>query len=217
LDQPGLMRVQSMILKYNNWRALKKPLTLYMISDYLESIKKQFAYYKMLGEKTIEQLSDEQLVWQYNTESNSIAMIVHHLSGNMISRWTDIFNSDGEKSYRNREAEFEEITPGREELLKMWDKGWKCLLDTLEQLTDDDLDRIIYIRNMGHTVAEAVNRQLAHYPYHVGQIVFIGKMLCNEKWHSLSIPKGQSEAYNADKFSKEKHREHFTDEFKKDK
>jgi hypothetical protein len=188
-----------------------------MTSDYLESIKKQFAYYKMLGEKTIEQLSDEQLVWQYNAESNSIAMIIHHLSGNMISRWTDIFNSDGEKSYRNREAEFEEITPCREELLKMWDKGWKCLLDTVEQLTNDDLDRIIYIRNMGHTVAEAINRQLAHYPYHVGQIVFIGKMLCNEKWHSLSIPKGQSEAYNADKFSKDKHREHFTDEFKKDK
>lgn len=206
-----------MILKYNNWLALKKPLTLYMKSDYLESIKKQFAYYKMLGEKTIEQLSDEQLVWQYNAESNSIAMIIHHLSGNMISRWTDIFNSDGEKSYRNREAEFEEITPGREELLKMWDTGWKCLLETLEQLTDDDLDRIIYIRNMGHTVAEAINRQLAHYPYHVGQIVFIGKMLCNEKWHSLSIPKGQSEAYNADKFAKDKHREHFTDEFKKDK
>jgi hypothetical protein len=206
-----------MILKYNNWPVLKKPLTLYMTSDYLESIKKQFAYYKMLGEKTIEQLSDEQLIWQYNAESNSIAMIIHHLSGNMISRWTDIFNSDGEKSYRNREAEFEEITPGREELLKMWDTGWKCLLDTVEQLTDDDLDRIIYIRNMGHTVAEAINRQLAHYPYHVGQIVFIGKMLCNEKWHSLSIPKGQSEAYNADKFSKDKHREHFTDEFKKDK
>jgi hypothetical protein len=188
-----------------------------MTSDYLESIKKQFAYYKMLGEKTIEQLSDEQLVWQYNAESNSIAMIIHHLSGNMISRWTDIFNSDGEKSYRNREAEFEEITPGREELLKMWDTGWKCLLDTVEQLTDDDLDRIIYIRNMGHTVAEALNRQLAHYPYHIGQIVFIGKMLCKEKWHSLSIPKGQSEAYNANKFSKDKHREHFTDEFKKDK
>jgi hypothetical protein len=206
-----------MILKYNNWPVLKKPLTLYMTSDYLESIKKQFAYYKMLGEKTIEQLSDEQLIWQYNAESNSIAMIIHHLSGNMISRWTDIFNSDGEKSYRNREAEFEEITPGREELLKMWDTGWKCLLDTVEQLTDDDLDRIIYIRNMGHTVAEALNRQLAHYPYHVGQIVFIGKMLCKEKWHSLSIPKGQSEAYNANKFSKDKHREHFTDEFKKDK
>jgi hypothetical protein len=187
-----------------------------MTSDYLESVKKQFAYYKMLGEKTFEQLSNEQLVWQYNSESNSIAMIIHHLAGNMISRWTDIFNSDGEKAYRNREAEFAAITPNREELLKMWDKGWKCLLDTLQQLTDDDLDRIIYIRNMGHTVAEAINRQLAHYPYHVGQIVFIGKMLCNEKWNSLSIPKGQSEAYNADKFSKDKHREHFTDEFKEE-
>jgi uncharacterized damage-inducible protein DinB len=187
-----------------------------MTPDYLESVKKQFAYYKMLGEKTLTQLSDEQLVWQYNAESNSIAMIINHLSGNMVSRWIDIFSSDGEKASRNREAEFSTISPNREELLKIWNEGWKCLLDTLEQLTNDDLDRIIYIRNMGHTVAEAINRQLAHYPYHIGQIVFIGKMACNENWQSLSIPKGQSEVYNADKFSKDKHREHFTDEFKED-
>ncbi|MDR6944888.1 DUF1572 family protein [Mucilaginibacter pocheonensis] len=188
-----------------------------MTADYLESVKKQFAYYKMLGEQTFAQLNDEQLMWQYNPESNSIAMIINHLSGNMISRWTDIFNSDGEKSWRNREAEFEAIILNREELLKKWEKGWKCLFDTLSDLSNDDLNRIIYIRNMRHTVAEAINRQLGHYPYHVGQIVFIGKMLCNEQWHSLSIPKGKSEAYNADKFSKDKHREHFTDEFKKDK
>jgi hypothetical protein len=188
-----------------------------MISDYLESVTKQFAYYKMLGEKTFSQLTNEQLNWQYNAESNSIAMIVNHLSGNMRSRWTDIFNTDGEKEWRNRETEFATINPDRDELLKLWNSGWECLLNTLEQLTADDLDRIIYIRNMGHTVAEAINRQLAHYPYHVGQIVFIGKMLCNEKWSSLSIPKGGSETYNADKFAKEKHREHFTDEFKDDK
>ncbi|MBB6110600.1 Protein of unknown function [Mucilaginibacter lappiensis] len=188
-----------------------------MISDYLESVTKQFAYYKMLGEKTFAQLTDGQLNWQYNAESNSIAMIVNHLSGNMISRWTDIFNTDGEKEWRNREAEFTAINPGREVLLELWNKGWECLLNALEQLTADDLDKIIYIRNMGHTVAEAINRQLAHYPYHVGQIVFIGKMLCDEKWSSLSIPKGKSDDYNADKFAKEKHREHFTDEFRKDK
>ena len=188
-----------------------------MTFDYLESVKKQFAYYKLLGEKTFAQLTDEELNWQYNSESNSIAMIVNHLYGNMLSRWTDIFNTDGEKEWRNREAEFTATNPDRETLLGLWDKGWGCLLSTLEKLTADDLERIIYIRNMGHTVAEAINRQLAHYPYHVGQIVFIGKMLCNEKWSSLSIPKGGSESYNADKFAKEKHREHFTDEFREDK
>jgi len=187
-----------------------------MTYDYLESVKKQFAYYKMLGEKTFSQLTDEQLLWQFNAESNSIAMIVNHLSGNMLSRWTDIFNTDGEKEWRNREAEFAEVNPGREQILQMWNDGWGALLTTLNGITDNDLDRIIYIRNMGHTVTEAINRQLAHYPYHIGQIIFIGKMLCNQAWHSLSIPKGQSESYNADKFAKEKHREHFTDEFKND-
>jgi hypothetical protein len=183
-----------------------------MMPDYLESVKKQFAYYKMLGEKTFEQLTDGQLTWSYNSESNSIAVIINHLSGNMISRWTDIFNSDGEKAWRDRDAEFEAVSLNRVELLKAWNQGWKCLFDTLDGLTSEDLNRIIYIRNMGHTVAEAINRQLAHYPYHVGQIVFIGKMLCGEKWHSLSISKGESGTYNADKFSKDKRREHFTDE-----
>ncbi|WP_158825893.1 DUF1572 family protein [Mucilaginibacter lacusdianchii] len=184
-----------------------------MNNDYLESVKKQFAYYKMLGEKTFEQLTDEQLYWQYNNESNSVAMIVNHLAGNMLSRWTEIFASDGEKAWRNREAEFEVFHPDRQALLDLWNSGWNCLMQTLDSLKADDLDRIIYIRNMGHTVTEAINRQLAHYPYHVGQIVFLGKMMCNENWKSLSIPKGQSENYNAEKFQKEKHREHFTDEF----
>lgn len=186
-----------------------------METDYLESVKKQFAYYKMLGDKTFVQLSNEQLTWQYNTDSNSIAMIVNHMAGNMLSRWTDIFNTDGEKPSRNREAEFETINFTRDELLNRWNTGWQCLTDMLNSLTPHDLSRIIYIRNMGHTVSEAINRQLAHYPYHVGQIVFIGKMLCGEKWQSLSIPKGQSEDYNASKFAEEKRRSHFTDEFLK--
>lgn len=183
-----------------------------MENDYLTSVKKQFAYYKSLGEKTFEQLTDEQLYWQYNPESNSIAMIVKHMAGNMISRWTDIFTSDGEKPTRNREAEFTPSAPPRQTILDTWEKGWKCLFDTLDKLNADDLSKIIYIRNQGHTVMEAINRQLAHYPYHVGQIVFLGKMLCNENWHSLSIPRGQSENYNADKFAKEKRKAHFTDE-----
>jgi hypothetical protein len=181
--------------------------------DYLESVKKQFAYYKMLGDKTFSQVSDEQLFWQYNSESNSIAMIVKHLVGNMLSRWTDFLNSDGEKSWRHRESEFVNDIQSREELLVKWNEGWSCLFNALDLLKDSDLDHVVYIRNMGHTVIEAINRQLAHYPYHIGQIVFIGKMACNESWHSLSIPKGASADYNADKFSQNKHKEHFTDEF----
>jgi hypothetical protein len=183
-----------------------------MENDYITSVKKQFAYYKSLGEKTFEQLTDEQLSWQYNPESNSVAMIVNHMSGNMISRWTDIFTTDGEKPTRNREAEFAPSTPTRQTVLDSWEQGWKCLFDTLDKLTADDLYKIIYIRNQGHTVMEAINRQLAHYPYHVGQIVFLGKMLCNENWASLSIPRGQSDSYNADKFAQEKRKMHFTDE-----
>ncbi|PWK79763.1 uncharacterized protein DUF1572 [Mucilaginibacter oryzae] len=182
-----------------------------MKNDYLESAKKQFAYYKSLGEKTFEQLTDEQLCWQYNSESNSVAIIVNHLAGNMLSRWTDIFTSDGEKPNRNRETEFANITPTRQTILDTWHKGWQCLFNTLNSLTTDDLEKIIYIRNQGHTVMEAINRQLAHYPYHVGQIVFLGKMMCNENWSSLSIPRGKSESYNADKFVLEKRKAHFTD------
>ncbi len=180
---------------------------------YLESVKKQFAYYKLLGEKTFEQLSEEQLFWQYNAESNSIGTIVKHLSGNMVSRWTDIFNSDGEKENRNREAEFDNDIDSREMLLHKWNEGWHCFFETLNALSEADLQRDIYIRNQAHSVLEAINRQLAHYPYHVGQIVFIGKMMTADNWKSLSIPKGESNKFNAEKFNKPKHKAHFTDEF----
>jgi len=188
-----------------------------MASDYLDSVKKQFAYYKLLGDKTFEQLTDEQLFWQYNAESNSIAMIVKHLWGNMLSRWTDFLTTDGEKEWRNRDTEFENDIASREELLKKWNEGWQCLLNAIEPLTEADLEKIVYIRNMGHTVSEAINRQLAHYPYHVGQIVFIGKMVRDKQWHSLSIPKGDSATYNAEKFSQDKRKAHFTDEFLEEK
>jgi Protein of unknown function (DUF1572) len=183
-----------------------------MTNDYLDSVQKQFEYYKLLGEKTFAQLTDEQLFYQVNPESNSIATIVKHLWGNMLSRWTDFLNTDGEKEWRNRDAEFENDIITRQALLDKWNAGWKCLFDALGSLTPADLEKIIYIRNMGHTVAEAINRQLAHYPYHVGQIVFIGKMVCNDGWASLSIPKGNSTAYNADKFAQPKRKAHFTDE-----
>ena len=184
-----------------------------MASDYLDSVKKQFAYYKLLGDKTFEQLTDEQLFWQYNAESNSIATIVKHLWGNMLSRWTDFLNSDGEKEWRNRDAEFENDISSRKELLEKWNEGWQCMFDAIAPLTAADLESIIYIRNMGHTVLEAINRQLAHYPYHIGQIVFIGKMVRDAQWQSLSIPKGNSADYNAEKFSQEKRKAHFTEEF----
>jgi hypothetical protein len=186
-----------------------------MNTNYLESSIKQFEYYKMLGDKTFEQLTEEQLFWQYNEESNSIAVIVKHLSGNMLSRWTDFLTSDGEKDWRNRDAEFENDIKTRDELLEKWEEGWTCLFNALNSLEPGDLDKIIYIRNQGHSVTEAINRQLAHYPYHIGQVVFIGKMLCNSNWKSLSIPKGNSIEYNADKFSKDKSTTHFTDEYLK--
>jgi hypothetical protein len=184
-----------------------------MTNDYLESVKKQFEYYKMLGEKTFSQVPDEKLFWQYNEDSNSIATIVKHLWGNMLSRWTDFLTSDGEKEWRNRDAEFENDIQSRQALLDKWNEGWTCLFQTINSLTAEDLDKIIYIRNQGHTVMEAINRQLAHYPYHVGQIVFLGKMLAENGWTSLSIPKGNSQNYNQEKFSQPKQKAHFTDEF----
>lgn len=180
--------------------------------DFLDSAKKQFAYYKMLGEKTFSQLNDEQLFIQINQESNSIATIVKHLWGNMRSRWTDFLTTDGEKEWRQRDAEFDNDIADRTELLAKWNEGWTCLFNAIDSLTESDLTKEIFIRHQGHTVLEAINRQLAHYSYHVGQIVFLGKLLCNEHWVSLSIPKGNSNAYNAEKMVQPKHKQHFTDE-----
>ncbi len=188
-----------------------------MEKEYLESAIKQFAYYKQVGEKAMEQLPDEKLFWQYNEESNSISTIAKHLSGNMLSRWTDLLTSDGEKDWRDRDAEFENDIKTKEELLAKWKEGWQCLLDSLNQLKEGDLQKIIYIRNQGHTVMEAINRQLAHYPYHVGQIVYIAKMVADSNWKSMTIPRGNSQAFNAEKFSKEKSRQHFRDEILKGK
>ncbi len=181
-------------------------------NNYLESVKKQFLYYKTLGEKAMEQLEPEQLFVSTNDDTNSIAVIVKHISGNMLSRWTDFLTSDGEKEWRNRDDEFENTIETKEELFQLWNKGWKCLFDAINPLMEEQLTTIIYIRNEGHTVMEAINRQLAHYPYHIGQIVFYAKMLKNTNWDSLSIPKNKSNSYNADKFSKEKSIKNFTDD-----
>jgi hypothetical protein len=170
--------------------------------SYLESTIRQFGYYKQLGEKTFDQLTDQQLFWQYNAESNGVAMIVQHLHGNMLSRFTDFLTSDGEKDWRNRDVEFEAVIKSREEMLSKWNEGWECVLSAIKPLTQDDLHKIVRIRAEEHTVEEAINRQLAHYPYHIGQIVFIGKMLANDQWHSLSIPKGKSAAFNDKMFGR---------------
>jgi hypothetical protein len=183
-----------------------------MANVYLSSAIKQFNYYKLLGDKTIDLLSQEQLLWQANEQSNSVAMIVQHMHGNMLSRWTNFLTEDGEKPWRQRDAEFEIVINKKEEIISTWNTGWQCLFNALESLTEADLTKIIYIRNMGQTVTDAINRQIAHYSYHVGQIVFLGKLLANENWQSLSIPKGNSQQYNSEKFGREKRIEHFTDE-----
>ena len=183
-------------------------------NSYLESVKKQFLYYKTLGEKAMNQLEAEQLFVSINEDTNSIATILKHLSGNMLSRWTDFLTTDGEKEWRNRDSEFDSLFQGndKDELLAIWNKGWDSFFKALNGLQVEQLSKIIYIRNEGHTVIEAINRQLAHYPYHVGQIVFYAKMLKKSEWTSLSIPKNKSNSYNSDKFSKEKNIRNFTDD-----
>ena len=182
-----------------------------MQNTYLSSVKKLFAYYKKLGDDAMAQIADEKLLFSPNEDSNSIAIIVQHLAGNMLSRWTDFLTTDGEKEWRNRDAEFEVVIANKQDLLVFWNRGWQCLFHAIEPLTEADLDKIIYIRNEGHTVMEAINRQLAHYPYHVGQIIFLAKMLADNNWKSLSIPKNKSQDYNQEKFSKEKGNSFFTD------
>src|SRR5258708_12128445 len=178
---------------------------------FLEGAVKLFRYYKKLGEGAIAQLSDEEVLSKPNEASNSIALIVHHLSGNMLSRWTDFLTSDGEKSWRNREAEFEESYPDKKTMMAAWEKGWECLLNAVESLKPEDLSKIIYIRNEGQTVLDAIQRQLAHYPHHVGQILYQAKILKGDDFKSLSIPKAKSDSFNQDKFSQPKERKHFTD------
>ena len=179
---------------------------------YLVSVKKQMLYYKTIAEKSIEQLEENQLFISANEDTNSIAAIIKHMAGNMLSRWTNFLTTDGEKEWRKRDEEFENTINSREELLKIWNEGWDCFFKAIEALKPEQLSQIIYIRNEGQTALDAINRQLAHYPYHIGQIVFYAKMLKKEEWTSLSIPKNKSNSYNADKFAQEKSNKHFTDD-----
>ncbi len=157
--------------------------------NYLQSVTKQFLNYKKLADEAIAQIEAEQLFIQPNENSNSIAVIVKHMAGNMLSRWTDFLTTDGEKPDRNRDGEFENDVKDKQQLLLYWEKGWKVFLYTLNSLKPEDLGRTIYIRKEAHSVMEAINRQLTHYVYHVGQIVYAAKMLKKTEWKSLSIPK----------------------------
>jgi uncharacterized damage-inducible protein DinB len=160
-----------------------------------------FRYYKKLGERAIAQCSDDALFATIDRESNSIAIIVKHMAGNMRSRWSDFLTSDGEKPDRNRDTEFEEPPKTRAALLELWERGWKYLFDALEPLTEADLTRSVPIRTEPHSVMQAINRQIAHYAHHVGQIVFLAKHLTAKatgKWESLSVPRGQSKQFAAD-------------------
>jgi hypothetical protein len=182
--------------------------------DYIENTRNLFTYYKQLGDKSMAQLEEGELFWKYAAEENSIATIVKHLSGNMLSRWTDFMTTDGEKTWRNRDDEFKDATlKNKGEVLEAWEKGWACLFNAINPLTDEDLEHIIYIRNEGHTVVEAINRQLGHYSYHVGQLVLLAKLQKGKNWQPLSIAKGASNDYNKNKFAQEKGRGHFTEEF----
>jgi len=185
-----------------------------MIAKYLNSTIKQFEYYKSLGDKTIAQLDENEIHVLLSSEANSVGIIVNHLWGNMMSRWTNFLTEDGEKTWRERDQEFEDTYSNKKEMLKAWNSGWDCLFSAIKPLNVDQLEQVVYIRNEGHTVTEAINRQLAHYAYHAGQIVFLGKLIKNKNWQSLSIPKGKSTDYNQEKFAQEKERKHFTDDLK---
>ena len=165
-------------------------------TTYLQTAIKRLRYYKELGEKTFTPLTDAELHFTPNAVSNSIAVIVQHMAGNMLSRWTNFLTEDGEKPWRQRDEEFEVHDYSKQQILDLWEKGWACFLDALTSLTENDLLKTIYIREEPLVVIDAINRQLAHYPYHVGQIIYIGKLIKDTGWQSLSIEKGRSDDYN---------------------
>jgi hypothetical protein len=166
-------------------------------TSYLADSLTQFRAFKAMGERAMAQVTDDQLQVALDPESNSIAVIVKHMAGNMRSRWTDFLTSDGEKPDRNRDTEFEAPPATRAALMELWESGWRLVFSALEPLTDADLGRTVYIRNEPHSVMQAINRQVAHYSCHAGQIVFLAKHLASSKWTSLTIPRGKSAEVNA--------------------
>ncbi len=164
--------------------------------EFLDSAIRRLKYYKDLGDKTFEQLNDWDFHYKPNDESNSIAIIIQHMAGNMLSRWTNFLTEDGEKEWRQRDDEFEIHDYSKQHFIELWEKGWACFLNAIEPLTKKELKQIITIRKEPLTVIDAINRQMAHYPYHIGQIIFIAKIIKNQNWKNLSITKGDSHQYN---------------------
>jgi uncharacterized damage-inducible protein DinB len=171
-------------------------MALVFTTSYIQDSIALFAYYKKLAERAMVQISDEQLFAAIDAEANSIAILVKHMAGNMRSRWTDFLTTDGEKPARHRDLEFEQPPSSRAELMALWESGWACLFSALQPLTDDDLCRTVTIRGEAHSVMQAINRQMAHYPHHVGQIVLLAKHFAGERWESLSVPRGRSAEFN---------------------
>jgi len=164
--------------------------------DYLADALSSFRAYKKLADKAIAQTNDDELLVKLDEEANSIAIVMKHMAGNMISRWTDFLNSDGEKADRNRDMEFVIETSSRDEVIAYWERGWKCVFDAIEPLRPDDFSRTVTIRRQEHTIVQAINRQLMHYAYHIGQIVFLAKHFRSTEWQSLSIPRNKSAEFN---------------------
>ena len=171
-------------------------MALKFTTSYIEDALAVFRQYKQLGERAMQQVTDEQLFASLDGEANSIAILVKHLTGNMRSRWTDFLTTDGEKPTRNRDSEFVDPPATREILLRDWEEGWACVFRAIEPLTDADLPRTVTIRGEAHSVMQAINRQLAHYPQHVGQIVLLAKHWAGPQWQSLSVPRNRSAKFN---------------------
>jgi hypothetical protein len=171
-------------------------MTYQIVENYLRDAIESFRNYKKLADKSIEQVSDEEFFKQIDEESNSIAVIIKHISGNQISRWTDFLTTDGEKDFRNRDSEFIVESDTRESLLAYWERGWKVLFAAIEPLIVEDFEKTITIRGQKHTICEAINRQLTHYSYHIGQIAFLAKHFRSKDWKTLSVPKNKSNDFN---------------------
>ena len=171
-------------------------MALEFTTSYLKDSLAVFRYYKRLAERAIEQVSDADLFTELGPESNSIAIVIKHMAGNMRSRWTDFLTADGEKPGRNRDTEFEAPPQTRTQVLESWEEGWKCLFTAIEPLTDADLSRTVFIRGEAHSVMQAINRQVAHYQYHIGQIVLLARHLAGDNWQSLTIPRKGSAEFN---------------------
>jgi hypothetical protein len=171
-------------------------MPLQFTTSYIEDSLAIFRYYKRLAERAMEQVADAQLFAILDDDSNSIAIIVKHMTGNMRSRWIDFLTTDGEKPNRNRDGEFVNPPATREALMVEWEHGWNCVFHAIEPLADSDLGRTVTIRGEAHSVMQAINRQLAHYPHHVGQVVLLAKHYAGVQWKSLSVPRNQSAEFN---------------------